>query len=335
MKSLKSMIKINLNIVLVHTVIGVLIGILIIHPITMVIYWFEFHPSAISFELFSEVFLARIKHSFRIQMLPMSLIFSFLGGVFGFVSGLYSKALKHRKILMAKNQELMELDKIKSNFLQLISHEIRTPLNGIVGSVELLKDISATKELAEIVELLEKSVIRLENFSITALKITELRTYSVKLKKQKINLKAEVEERISKLHSKIEPKHIKIIFLPNSNEEPVYVHIDIGLFGFCLDHILENAVDFCTSKIEINIKRDTNPYLTICEIIDDGDGFSDIALNNLFSLFDTGMDHIDETTGLSFPLIKLICEHHNGRLEACNQVNGGAKVSFYLPVLIK
>ena len=42
--------------------------------------------------------------------------------------------------LEALNLKLLDLDKAKSDFLNLISHEIRTPLNGIIGPLELLKD---------------------------------------------------------------------------------------------------------------------------------------------------------------------------------------------------
>ena len=38
------------------------------------------------------------------------------------------------------NNELLELDKLKFQFLNIISHEIRTPLNGLVGATTLFKD---------------------------------------------------------------------------------------------------------------------------------------------------------------------------------------------------
>ena len=182
----------HFNIILIHLLIGILIGIFVIHPVTMVVYWFEFNPSDISFDLFIDVFMMRVKHSFHSSMLPMSLFFALIGGFFGFISGLYSRTLKIKKTLRERNEQLIELDNIKSNFLRLISHEIRTPLNGIVGFVSLLKNMGTTNELKRIVELLDTSVTRLENFSLTALKITELRTNAKKIKNDNINLLEEV-----------------------------------------------------------------------------------------------------------------------------------------------
>ena len=156
----------HFNIILIHSLIGILIGIFVFHPITMIIYWFEFNPSDISFDLLVEVFVARVKHSFHSSMLPMSLIFASIGGFFGFISGLYSRTLRLKKILSEKNDQLIELDIIKSNFLHLISHEIRTPLHGIIGFVSILKNMDTSSELKRIVELLDTSVTYLNEMSV-------------------------------------------------------------------------------------------------------------------------------------------------------------------------
>jgi signal transduction histidine kinase len=181
-KIAKNISGLHFNNVLIHTLVGILIAVFVFHPITMVVYWFEFNPSDISFDLLVDVFMMRVKHSFHSSMLPMSLIFAFIGGLFGFISGLYSRAMKLKKNLSEKNEQLIELDNIKSNFLHLISHEIRTPLHGIVGFVSVLKNMDTTNELRRIVEMLDASVTRLEKFSLTALKITELRTKATNIK---------------------------------------------------------------------------------------------------------------------------------------------------------
>ncbi|MFA7290458.1 MAG: response regulator [Melioribacteraceae bacterium] len=73
------------------------------------------------------------------------------------------------------NADLLGLDIAKNNFLRLISHEIRTPLVGIIGATSLLEDLKAeNKEISEYVEMLKISADRLEEFSTTALIITQL-----------------------------------------------------------------------------------------------------------------------------------------------------------------
>lgn len=321
----------HFNIILIHSLIGILIGIFVFHPITMVVYWFEFNPSDISFDLFVDVFMMRVKHSFHSSMLPMSLIFASIGGLFGFISGLYSKALKLKKILRDKNDQLIELDNIKSNFLHLISHEIRTPLNGIVGFVSLLKNMDTTSELRRIVDMLEASVTRLENFSLTALKITELRTNEKKIKSDKINLLEEVRWILSKYNEKIVQKQVTVDFSPGLNEGQTYAYVDADLFGTCIDHILTNALQFSKEKITIDGWEDSTKSYTILEISNDGRGFSGLEEKNVFNLLGSNTPHLVGFNGLDFPLIKLICEAHKGKIEIGNTKDGGDTVKLYFP----
>ena len=321
----------HFNIMLIHSLIGILIGILVLHPITMVVYWFEFNPSDISFSLFADVFVTRVKHSFHSNMLPMSIIFAAVGGFFGFISGLYSRTLKIKKSLREKNDQLIELDNIKSNFLRLISHEIRTPLNGIMGFVSLLKNMDTTSDLKRIVELLDESATRLEDFSLTALKITELRTNVKQIKNDKINLLEEVRWILSKYNEKIVQKQVTVTFSSGLNEGQAYARVDADLFGTCIDHILANALQFCKKDITIDGWEDTTKSYTILEIKDDGNWFSAQKEKNVFELLGSSTTHLVGFNGLDFPLIKLICEAHKGKIEIGNTPDGGDIVRLYFP----
>ncbi len=321
----------NYKELILHSVIGLFIGYFLIHPFSMVIYWFEFNHSDISFDLLADVFMMRVKHSFHSSMLPMSLIFAFIGGLFGFILGLYSRTLKLKKVLIEKNEQLVELETIKSNFLHLISHEIRTPLHGIVGSVSLLKNMDTTSELRRIVDLLDASVTRLENFSLTALKITELRTHPKRLKKEKINLPDELRFRLSKYNAKIDQKKITVRFSFRLIERQTFVYADAELFDACLDHVLANALQFCSKNMTIDGWEDSTKLCTILEISIDGEGFSGLAEKSVFNLLGSDTSQLHYFNGLDFPLIKLICEVHKGKIEFGDTKTGGTIVRLCFP----
>ena len=323
----------HFNIILIHTLIGALISIFVFHPVTMVVYWFEFNPSDISFDLLADVFMMRVKHSFHSSMLPMSLIFALIGGLFGVISGLYSRSLRLKKILHEKHEELIELDNIKSNFLHLISHEIRTPLHGIVGFTSIIKNMDTSSELKHIVDMLDASVARLENFSLAALKITELRTNTTKLKKDKINLLEEVRFRLSKHNEKIALNRFKVSISLRLNEGRTFVYADAGLLGTCIDHIFANALQFCKKNISIDGWEDSAKSYTILEIGNDGEGFSSLTEDTAFNLLGSNTINLVGINGLDFPLIKLICEAHKGKIEIGNPTDGGAAIRLYFPVV--
>lgn len=92
--------------VLVHTVIGILAGYFLLHPITMVIYWFEISFSPITFKSTIDAFAERFMHAFYLHMMPMSLVFIIIGGIFGLTSGFYFRKIRKQgqEILVKQNQ---------------------------------------------------------------------------------------------------------------------------------------------------------------------------------------------------------------------------------------
>jgi len=76
----------------------------------------------------------------------------------------------------------------QNQFLQLISHEIRTPLNGIVGSTHFLNDMIKDPELKDFLDMLQESVDRLDEFSKTALEITQMQTVGKEMEKTSFSL---------------------------------------------------------------------------------------------------------------------------------------------------
>jgi len=320
------------KVVLLHSIIGLLIGYFILHPISMVIYWFELESNSTQYTFSSliEIIIYRFQHSFEFHMSPMGILFSVIGCGFGVLSGLYSRSMAKRMALTQINKQLIEFETIKSKFLQIISHEIRTPLNGIVGSLHLLKDINTSDELSTILEMLDTSVSRLETFSITALKITELQSRTYNLKKEEINLIKEIESQLTDLSGKIHERGVRI---KRSNiPEHVAINGNLNLVRICLNNILDNAVKYCTENGEIEIRVYVENQFVTCEIIDDGVGFSEETLNNLFTLFSTAGEHVDNSPGLVFPLLKLIMEAHEGKLEVKNALYGGAIVKLTFPI---
>ena len=112
--------------------------------------------------------------------------------------------------LEALNLKLLDLDKVKTEFLNLISHEIRTPLNGIIGPLELLKEPVSTSEISDLVEVLDISVRRLERFALNAILITRLKTRQFEIKKDKIHISKLINEVIDEARGKFQSGNIQV-----------------------------------------------------------------------------------------------------------------------------
>ncbi len=98
----------NYKELILHSVIGLFIGYFLIHPISMVIYWFEFNSHETSSADLINVFYNGFKHAFSLHMMPMSVAFSTLGAFIGFGSGLYYKSNKAKEHLLYGKKQLLQ-----------------------------------------------------------------------------------------------------------------------------------------------------------------------------------------------------------------------------------
>lgn len=94
-----------------YTVGGALVGYGVLHPVTMVIYMFEFSaPADGSIGVLVGTALERAIHSFHPSMGLMGGYFLFLGAVAGLLAGLYARALCRQSVLIAKQEKALGRD---------------------------------------------------------------------------------------------------------------------------------------------------------------------------------------------------------------------------------
>ncbi len=79
----------------IHILIGAILGVLLLHPITKVVYWIEFREELANESLWT-ILLSRLQTAFILEMVPMNIAFGFIGGLIGCGFGLYHCALVRR-----------------------------------------------------------------------------------------------------------------------------------------------------------------------------------------------------------------------------------------------
>ena len=222
------------------------------------------------------------------------------------------------------NIKLLDLDRAKSEFLNLISHEIRTPLNGIIGPIELLKESLSAKEISELVEILDSSVKRLEGFALDALLITRLKTKQLEIRKDSFDITELINEVLDQAKEKILSGNIKINQKDKISDGLITGEVE--LVKKCIGNILDNAIIFSPKKSIIEINTYNDKQEIICEIKDSGRGFAPGAIDHVFELFTAGDACKDNCTGMGLPIAKMIMEAHNGRIIIGNNQESGACV---------
>jgi two-component system sensor histidine kinase/response regulator len=225
--------------------------------------------------------------------------------------------------LEATNLKLIALDKAKTEFLNLVSHEIRTPLNGIMGPLQLLKGPVDPNEIAELVDMLDSSVSRLEKFALNALLITKLKTKK-DVSKNKIELANLIKEVINEVQDKLKAKNLKILKTIQSDQ--ISISGEKNLIKTCLINILDNAIRYSPADAPIEVRCYMEDKYIICEVRDHGNGFSQEVIEQPFDLFITDNKYADNQIGLELPIVKMVMDAHGGKAKLSNSPEGGAIV---------
>jgi|TARA_Y100001933_G_scaffold210991_1_gene215564 hypothetical protein len=97
-------------VLVLHGFIGAIIGVLVLHPLTTMVYWFEFR------ELMEfpgggplDFLVQRLTTAYKTELMPMSLVFAAIGGAIGFGFGLYHiRLLGQQRIVRYLERELAE-----------------------------------------------------------------------------------------------------------------------------------------------------------------------------------------------------------------------------------
>lgn len=225
--------------------------------------------------------------------------------------------------------ELKVLDIAKDEFLSLVCHELRTPLNGIMGFTDIIKSLIDSDELMEYIDILDSSSHRLLQFTQSATLITSLRAKQYSISPMQLNIIDVIKEAESFFHELLNKKSIHLQFNELSENASILADNTLLLTGFKC--IIENALNYSPSNspIEITIK-DSDKHI-IVSIQDQGPGFSEQALSNIFKPFGYGQEHIDQNIGLSLYLVKLIMDAHQAKIFASNAEQGGAIVTMHFP----
>ena len=238
-----------------------------------------------------------------------------------------------------KQQEQIKLEiekeKMRGNLLRAVSHDIRTPLTSIIGSasavLENYKVLSDDKKMELIKDIKDEAqwLIRIvENI----LSITRINQDGAHITTELEVVEEIVGSAVQKFGKRF-PDVESSVHIP---DEVLMVPMDAILIEQVLVNLMENSVIHgkTTQNIEITIERQRQKVLFTVE--DDGEGISDDVLPEIFEggLHKNNEEELDggRNMGIGLSVCMSIIKAHNGNMHAGNKKEGGACMTFYLPM---
>lgn len=219
--------------------------------------------------------------------------------------------------LKLANQELVEKDLQKDEFLDTVAHELKTPLTGIRASTELLLDDAEMPiEMKErFLNNMLQDTERLSRLINNILDFEKLETNRQELNFEKNDISNTIAKTVKVLQTNADKKQIRIQL---KNQFSVNLYYDEDRMIQVLTNLISNAIKFSEPNkgiISVDYRMGNNNL--IISVSDNGKGIAKEDQEYIFDKFYQSKNQNTikpEGTGLGLAISKQIIEKHNGQI---------------------
>jgi len=239
---------------------------------------------------------------------------------------------------------------MKAQFAATVSHEVRTPLNGVVGMLDMLKEMRLTRSQRECVDVAWNSSQSLIELINDILDFSKMEAGKVEVEEIEFDLNKLVAEVLELLSKSAQQKGLELAYLM-AEDVPLRIRSDPLRLRQILINLTGNAVKF-TEHGEIAVRvvlsqyqhqnevqervsdTDQAPMMTLrFEVSDTGIGMSADAVANVFESFaqaDRSTTRKYGGTGLGLAICKQLVALLHGEIGVSSVAGQGS--NFYFSV---
>lgn len=234
------------------------------------------------------------------------------------------------------NEELHELDQLKSMFVSTASHELRTPLTAIKAYVELIKDGDlgpVNQQQKDKLEIANQNIDRLVNLIGVLLDLARIEVKKLELHMERLSPRGLIDEAVRLMEEMAHSGGHRLQVLASDNLP--YVRGDQDRILRIFENLIGNAVKYTPGQGIISIEVKPSGGFVCFVVKDTGIGIPSQEIPHIFDRF----YHVDHPlvkkrggAGLGLAIVKGIVEAHGGEIWVESEVDKGSAFSFTLPV---
>lgn len=250
-----------------------------------------------------------------------------------FLIALVNAALtfKIRRIQKGAKQRELKANTVKlyNTLLNSLSHELRTPIATILGATDNLQinnDNLSERNKYDLINEISKASLRLNQQVENLLNMSRLDSGFIQPKLDW----CDVSEVIYNVIKRVEDGKIQQKITININPDIPLFRLDKGMLEQIVFNLVHNAVLYIEPDKKIDVAA--TYYADILEIIveDDGSGFPDEELQNVFDKFYRLKNTKAGGTGLGLSIVKGFTEALGGSVMLENKSTGGARFTIQI-----
>ncbi len=251
------------------------------------------------------------------------------------------RAAEQRRLEQQRNESnrlrehasrMAQLEKMKSDFLNLASHELRGPLALVRGYMSLFEDGTlAPDELRGVLPILSAKVEEMELLVQQMLETARLEDDRLGLHIEPFDLRKVAERAVGRFRLLVSDRHALRLSLP---DRPVRVIADRGRIETVVANLVDNAIKYSPSGGVIRCTVGRQAGRVLVGIQDEGIGISSDSMGQLFTRFrrivTPATAHVGGT-GLGLYVSRELARRHGGDVLVESEVGQGSRFTLVLP----
>lgn len=244
-----------------------------------------------------------------------------------------NNALLAERLALA-NQELREIDRQRTDFLNDIAHDLRTPLTCIRTYADLIQMYvdEPPETYAEFLAVITDEIERLGELLDNFLDLARLDSATMRYEPEPVRVDEIAAHFEHVYRARAEAEEIELRLEP-AEEIPVIL-ADRRRIEQVFSNLLSNAMKHTPpgGRVAIAVRRDERGVRV--EVSDTGPGVPPEERQRIFERFRQarGSDSSGGGTGLGLAIAEGIVSHHGGRIWVEDAPGGGARFVFWLPI---
>ena len=237
--------------------------------------------------------------------------------------------------LADQNERLLELDRLKDEFVALVSHELRTPLTSIRGYLELVLEGEAGElndEQRQFLGVVERNAHRLLALVGDLLFLAQVEAGKLTLEIGAVDLSAVAADCVETARPLAEDKGVTLTLA--TGPLPLLAG-DHARLAQLLDNLVSNGIKFTPRGGRVDVRVRGQRGQAVIEVRDTGMGIPASEQDHLFERFYRTSKATEQAipgTGLGLAISKAIVQAHGGRIVVASDDGAGSTFRVSLPI---
>ncbi len=264
-------------------------------------------------------------------MLSISVVRKSDGTLQGYIASAFNISQQKRLEQQLKNynNELKDLNALKSELTAITSHDLKAPINSIISRINLVRDSLDSMSAEKITEHLDKMIDagqKMGAFINQILDMERIEAGRVQFETERLNLEALLYSIVELNRLTATDKQVSISYQQEGHFVPI--RADRMKLEQIFNNILSNAINYSPSGSTITVSCQSVEDTIQIEITDQGSGIPAEEIAGIFDRFSQvrkkgALSTRVHGSGLGLNIVQKYVEMHNGTVSVRNGAEKG------------